>query len=135
MGMVERIQKLLAGRAGVREQLDPTPVEAPFKFTKPPALAELVRQAVQGHISQLAQTEGFDSFEEFDDFEVDEEDMSSEHDLLFDPDLDREVTRYEKRHLDESRKTFDKFVAEKQKESKRKKLEEAKKASEKEGGS
>lgn len=119
MGLVENIRKLLEKREGVVETPDPTPVEAPFKFDRPKDLATLVREAVRSqHLAQLAQAEGFDSFEEWDDYEIEDEDsMESEHDLVRDDDLEREVPRYEKRHLDKSRREFDEFVKAKQKEA------------------
>lgn len=119
MGLVENIRKLLENRKGVVETPDPTPVEAPFKFNRPKDLATMVREAVQSqHLAQLAQAEGFDSFEEWDDYDVEDEDsMESEHDLVRDEDLEREVPRYEKRHLDKSRREFDEFYKQKQKEA------------------
>lgn len=118
------LQKLLdklRKREGVTERPDPTPVEAPFKFQRPKDLATMVREAVQSaHLAQLAQQEGFDTFEEYDDFDVsddDENQMTSDHELVYEPDLEREVTKYEKAHLDKSRAEFDKFVKHKQAEA------------------
>lgn len=135
----KKIWDMLSKRKGVTEVLDPTPVAAPFKFTRPKSLSELVREA---QFSQVVRDAGYDTFEDFDDFEVeDENDMSSEHELVHDPDLEREVTRAEKRQMDMSRKMFDAEVARRQKEEREyKKFKEReerdrKKADPKEGAS
>lgn len=128
---LKRLWKKLGERGGVHETPDPTPVAAPFKFDRPKSLAEMVREAVQGHaLAAAAAREGYDTFEEWDDYEPeDDNDLSTEHELVHDPDLDREVTKYEKRHLDADRARFDEFVKHKQAEA-RKAKKEAKKVKE-----
>lgn len=56
-----------------REVLDPTPVEVPLHFRRPPTLQEQIKQFVRGEFSRQAADDGFDTFEEADDFEIDED--------------------------------------------------------------
>lgn len=52
---------------------DPTPVEVPLHWKRPPTLQDTIRQFIRTEMSQQAQDQGAESFEEADDFEMDEE--------------------------------------------------------------
>lgn len=61
---------------------DDTPIELPVKFKRPPSLQEQIQQMVRRELSEVAQSQGFESFEESDDFEVDDDnDIRSVHEL------------------------------------------------------
>lgn len=57
-----------------RETPDPTPVAWPAGVRRPETLAEQIRRMVRLHVSQMAQEQGFESFEEADDFDSDDDD-------------------------------------------------------------
>lgn len=59
--------------SGRHEFPDPTPVEMPLGFSRPPTLQEEIQRIIRIQMSQQAQAEGFESFEEADDFDVDED--------------------------------------------------------------
>lgn len=59
--------------SGRHEFPDPTPVEMPLGFRRPPTLQEEIQRIVRIQMSQQAQEHGFESFEEADDFEVDDD--------------------------------------------------------------
>lgn len=59
--------------SGRHEFPDPTPVEMPLGFKRPPSLQEEIQRLIRVQMSQLAQEDGYESFEEADDFEVDED--------------------------------------------------------------
>ena len=52
------------------EKVDPTPIELPAGFEKPPTLSEQIAQAVHWEMNQRG-FEGFETPEEADDFEED----------------------------------------------------------------
>lgn len=56
------------------EIADETPLEVPLSFKKPLTLAEEVRRMVKNEMSQMAESQGAETFEEADDFEVEDED-------------------------------------------------------------
>ena len=58
-----------------REHPDPTPLEVPVGMNLPPTLTELVKQHVEGAVSQWAQEHKLGTFEEEDDFEPEDEDL------------------------------------------------------------
>jgi len=91
------------------EEVDPRPLTAPVKFQKPPTLAEQIARYMGAHNRYVASQEGEESPEDFDDFGTDEEDehFQSPHELVYDEQLNRELTRYEKAVLDKQRKSFD----------------------------
>lgn len=55
------------------EYPDPTPIEVPLGFRRPPSIHEEIRRFVRQEMSRQAQEQGGESFEEADDFEVDED--------------------------------------------------------------
>lgn len=59
--------------SGRHEYPDPTPVEMPLGFKRPPTLQEEIQRIVRIQLSQQAQAEGFETFEEANDFEMDED--------------------------------------------------------------
>lgn len=55
------------------EFLDDTPVAIPVRITRPPTRFDEIRSLVRGTMSQVAQEQGFESFEEANDFDVGED--------------------------------------------------------------
>lgn len=93
----------------VTEVLDATPVSLPLRFSRPVPLADQIRNAVRVEFSQYAEDKGYETFDEAEDFDVDDEyDPSSPWEREFDPALGREVSRQEKKYLNDHRKKFDK---------------------------
>lgn len=89
------------------EATDPTPMTLPVKFQKPPTLAEQIARhmgATQRWQEQHASESPDDALDFGDD---DEDEPRSIHELVFDEQLNRELTRYEKMALDKSRAAFD----------------------------
>lgn len=52
---------------------DPTPVEVPLNFRRPPSLNDRIRSMIAREMSQYASAQGAETFEEANDFEVDED--------------------------------------------------------------
>lgn len=78
------------------EILDDTPVAIPTKFSRPPTLAEQVRQLVKGAMSAQAAEQGYETFEEADDFMVgDDYDPTSPYEMDFDQEFYHEPTNNE----------------------------------------
>lgn len=134
---LKALVKKLASRPKFTEKPDPKPIAAPFKFDKPKSLTELVQEAVaSAQFRMMVEREGAGTIDDFDDFgdesDMDELDFESGHELVFDSDLGKEVSKAEKSMLDKERQTFDRFVAGKQKEAreKRRAVKEEQKASE-----
>lgn len=89
------------------EITDPTPITLPVKFQKPPTLAEQIARFM-GQQERYAAQQGHETPEEADDFDIPDDDApESPHELVFDPDLNREIPRYEKVLLDRDRARFD----------------------------
>lgn len=92
-----------------REIMDSTPVAIPVGFRKPETIEEKILRLVKA--SQLQQTldaNGVETFEEAEDFDVgDDVDPQTPYEMVFDPGLGREVTRAEKKFMDEGRRQFD----------------------------
>ena len=77
------------------ETLDPTPVEIPTGFRKPELLAETIQRLIRNDVSQIADKEGYDTFEEADDFHIEDDDSndpSTVYETVFDPVIGRDVT-------------------------------------------
>lgn len=76
------------------EVLDSTPLRLPIGFKRPETLAEQVQRLVRTHLSQVAEAEGYETFEEADDFDIPEDDhmVPSPYEMEFDPVLGREVS-------------------------------------------
>jgi len=66
----ERIQK----RERIYEVPDPTPVELPLNYQRPPSMAEQIQHFVRQEISAQASIQGLGTFHEEDDFDVDDAD-------------------------------------------------------------
>lgn len=52
---------------------DPTPLEVPLHWKRPPTLQDTIRQFIRTELSNQAVDQGAESFEEADDFDMDEE--------------------------------------------------------------
>lgn len=92
-----------------REILDPQPLAVPAGFKKPAPLADQVRRLVRAQLSDIAASQGYESFEEADDFDVDDEPLlQSDWETVFDPELGKEMTRLEHAEVERSRREFDK---------------------------
>ncbi|QXP07906.1 MAG: hypothetical protein [Arizlama microvirus] len=93
------------------------PVAVPANYKRPLTLAEQVRLMCRTQLSQMAANEGHETWEEADDFDVgDDFDPSSPHELIFDPELGKELPQEIKRELDASRKQFDEEIVKQRKE-------------------
>lgn len=57
-----------------RECPDPTPLEIPAGFNRPPTLQEQIERCIRRHMSAQAEAEGFESFEDANDFDTGDED-------------------------------------------------------------
>lgn len=106
------------------EDIDPTPIELPIHMTLPPTLQQQMAAMIRSQeFAQAIAARGFETAEEADDFDVgDDYDPSSPHELHWDPDVQAEVPRDVKVHLDRARSTFDDAV----KKSRSKKKEDPK---------
>lgn len=61
---------------------DPTPVELPLGFRRPPSIHELIKAAVRDEMSREAESQGMETFDEADDFDVDDdEEINSPYEL------------------------------------------------------
>lgn len=63
-------QMQVDNRVPWKEYPDPTPVEVPLHFRRPPTLQEQIKAMVRGELSRHAADQGMESFEEADDFDV-----------------------------------------------------------------
>lgn len=94
-----------------RSSLDKTPVAKAVDFERPMSLEEKYlrsvatdRQTIASVMSELARSQGLETLEEAEDFDVPEDDMPvSQHELVWDEDLRREVPKFEKTALDSHR--------------------------------
>lgn len=101
------------------EATDPNPISLPVKFRKPPTLAEQIARYMSDH-KRHNEEEGTETREEADDHEVsDDESPYSPHELVYDEQLNRELTRYQKEHLDQQRAVFDAQLSQQIAEAKR----------------
>lgn len=91
------------------ETPDPQPTSASLSFKRPMSIEETVRRALRAELTARAQRppqlDEDDSFDEPDEFQ-------SEHEMVFEPSLGKEITKHEKRYIDEQRKAFDGYVTE-----------------------
>lgn len=55
------------------EILDPTPVEMPVRFQRPPTLQEQIKAFVKRELSEAAEAQGVETFEEADDFDIEDD--------------------------------------------------------------
>lgn len=114
---------------------DEPPVALPAHYKRPPTLAEQVRTMCRTHISRMAAEAGHESWEEADDFDVgDDYDPSSPHELVFDPELGREIPQEIKQSLDASRRKFDEEVTRRKSQKAPAKKKKAPKAPESDEG-
>lgn len=71
-----------------KEYGDPVPMAPPIGYNNPPPLSAMIKSMVQRELSDIADREGFDSFEEGDDFEVEDDeffDRATPYEKHFDP--------------------------------------------------
>lgn len=114
------------------EAVDSKPKTLPVAFGRPPTLAEQISRHMLASQRYAAAQQG-DGTDD-DDFggpEGDwEDEVASPHELVYDEQLNRELTRYQKEHLDRQRAEFDKRLAAKIKSDRERKatVEAAKKA-------
>lgn len=55
------------------EVIDPTPVELPIGFKKPPTMQEMIKMYIRQGLSQMANEQGMETFEEANDFDTGED--------------------------------------------------------------
>lgn len=130
--MFNKLREKLKARARYKEVVDERPMAMPVQFRAPPTLQEQVQALMRSEqLKAWANHNGFDTLEEAEDFDIgDGDDWSSPYELEYDEVVGREVTKQEKRMLDESRRVFDNAYSEKvkasRKEKPKKKKEEVK---------
>ena len=61
-------------RANAAEDTDPTPIEVPPFYTRPPTLREDLQRYVRYEVSRAAHDSGYETFEEADDFGIEDDD-------------------------------------------------------------
>lgn len=68
------------------EILDPTPVEMPMQWKRPPTLQEQIKAFVRRELSEQAAAAGAETFEEADDFDIEDDplDPQSEWEMNYD---------------------------------------------------
>lgn len=114
------------GPSKVVEEVDPQPSSAKVNFRRSLSLEERVQLAVR---SQLAEAErarrAARDRADFDSVLPDDE-FHSEHELVFDEDSGKEVTKAQKRVFDEARTEFDSYVTQQRKVIAEKKKKEKK---------
>lgn len=95
-----------------RELPDPTPIAVPAHFKRPPTLQEQIRSMVRSEeLRRLVESRDMETFEEADDFDVGEDfDPRSPHELVFDPELGKEIPQEVAHELKMSRASFDEEV-------------------------
>ena len=78
---------------------DPRPVEIPAGFERPESLEEMIQRMVRTNASEIAEREGYETFDEADDFDMPDEDHGSDpmtpYEEEFDPVLGRGITAQE----------------------------------------
>lgn len=118
--MARKIDLLEQGRLDARghEKLDPTPVAMPAGFKHPEQLTDTIARIVRRQVSEIAESQGYETFDEAEDFDIDDEtfDPSTPYETFHDPYLNREITpmeftanaeAYKKRYLDAQKAYFD----------------------------
>lgn len=97
------------------EATDPKPKTLPMNFGRPPTLPEQIAYHLAAS-ERYARAQAGDGTDD-DDFGGPDSDWEDEpgspHELVYDEQLNRELTRYQKEHLDAQRAEFDKIVMEK----------------------
>lgn len=114
------------------EAVDSKPKTLPVSFSRPPTLQEQLAYhfAASNRYAAARLGDGSDD-DDFGGSEGDwEDEIQSPHELVYDEQLNRELTRYQKEHLDRQRKVFDQRLSEKIKADRDRKatIEAAKKA-------
>lgn len=73
---------------------DPRPVELPIGMTRPETVEQMIQRMVRGRLSDLAEEQGYETFDEANDFDVEDEtfDPDTPYEVEFDPFLGREMT-------------------------------------------
>jgi len=90
------------------EKLDPTPLEIPVGFQRPPSLQEQIQRLVRVELSDKAAAAGAETFEESEDFGEDDDDPGTPYELHYHAGTGREVTRAELKHIQDGEREFDK---------------------------
>ena len=79
-----------------QEVVDPRPVEVPVGYDAPEPLEQRIARLVQTEISEIAQREGYESFDDANDFDVDDPDFSDDirtpYEMEYDDVLGEEVS-------------------------------------------
>lgn len=70
-------------RANAAEDTDPTPVEVPPFYTRPPTIKEDLQRYVRYEVSRAAQDSGFESFDEANDFGIETDDELDDWDSQY----------------------------------------------------
>lgn len=114
------------------EAVDSKPKTLPVAFGKPPTLAEQIayHMAASNRYAAAQLGDGSDD-DDFGGSDGDwEDEVRSPHELVYDEQLNRELTRYQKEHLDRQRAEFDQKLSAKIQADREKKatVEAAKKA-------
>lgn len=119
---INKLLEKLKLRPKFMESNDPTPIAMPSHLRRPPSIQEQIAAAVRSEaFNRYVSQQGLETFEEAEDFDVgDDFDPDSPWELEFDPGLNKEVYKKEKKFLDDRRKEFDEFYARESKKPKAK---------------
>lgn len=95
-----------------REIMDKVKMAIPVRMKRPPTLQEEMARLLRNpaFMGDL-RSNGVETIDEADDFDVDEEgEFQSQHELVHDEDLQKEIPKGEKAFLDRNRQIFDAHV-------------------------
>lgn len=97
------------------EAVDSKPRTLPISFGRPPTLAEqIASHMLASERYAIAQAGDGSNDDDFDGPEGDwEDEAQSPHELVYDEQLNRDLTRFQKEHLDKQRAEYDRRLADK----------------------
>lgn len=104
------------------EKLDPVPFKTTILLDGPTPIEVRLRNLIQSErLAEFARKSGVETWEESNDFDIPDDlhPPEIEHELLFDEGLGREVTRAEKKALDEERALYKREYLQRRKQLKR----------------
>lgn len=95
------------------EVVDPKPMTLPVPFQTPPTLAQQIARHMGAHERFVKSQEGLESEEDAVDLEIEEDEIESPHELVYDKLINREVPRHEYVLMQLQRRKFDDELARK----------------------
>lgn len=95
------------------EVVDPNPVSLPVRFQTPPTLAQQIARHMGAHERFVKAQEGLETEDDAVDLEMEEDEIESPHELVYDKLINREVPRHEYVMMQLQRRKFDEELARK----------------------